>query len=224
MSTKGYFSNLQNRYSANFIAMTSCISLVYAIVYFICHLYNFRQSQFDLTEILFYFLLVSTAILGFIVLFVIFPLSILFYLLLKSKEKHKNFLYIASFILLCIILCIILGNHVGLTDNINSIVFISADYIHMYKILLPIFFIIPALCMADCQKNVFVSNTNLTNNKIYKYCVYFFFYYFWLQYIPFVLGLLFCVYIGLSSVFCTTSSNIILHFHTIGTSITTNLI
>ena len=197
MSTKGYLSNLQNRYSANFIAMTSCISLVYAIAYFICYLYSFGRTQFNFTELFFQSVFVSTAILGFIVFFVIFPLSVPFYLLLKNKERCKNWLCIASFILLCIILCIIFGKHTGLADNNGNIVFISADYIHMHKILLPIFFIIPALCMADCQKNVLVSNTNLTNNKIYKYCVYFFFYYFWLQYIPFVLGLLFCVYIGL---------------------------
>ena len=72
MSTKGYFSNLQNRYSANFIAMTSCISLVFAIAYFICYLYSFGRTQFNFTELFFHSVLVSTAILGFIVLFVIY--------------------------------------------------------------------------------------------------------------------------------------------------------
>ena len=87
MSAKGYFSNLQNRHSANFIAMTSCISLVYAIVfhtidYLPRHLkwgYNLYGWDFP-----FAYWLISTAILGFIVLFVIFPLSIHFCLLLKS--------------------------------------------------------------------------------------------------------------------------------------------
>ena len=200
MSTKGYFSNLQNRYSANFIAMTSCISLVYAIVFHtIDYLPRHLQCGYNIYgwDFPFNYWFISTSIIGFIVLFVIFPLSVPFYLLLKNKEKHKNLIYIISFILLCVILCIIFGNYYELTTDINSVVSIVAIYFHMYKILLPIFFIIPALCMADCQKNILVSNTNLTNNKIYKYCVYFFFYYFWFQYIPFVLGLLVYFYVGL---------------------------
>jgi len=200
MSTKGYFSNLQNRYSANFIAITSCISLVYAIVYFICYLYNFGRTQFNFTELFFHSVFVSTAILGFIVLFVIFPLSVPFYLLLKNKERCKNWLCIASFILLCIILCIIFGKHTGLADNNGNVLFFCIIYFNLYKILLPIFISIPILCIVDSQKNTLVSNTDFTNNKIYKCCIYFFFYYFWFQYIPFILGLLFYVYADFTTI------------------------
>lgn len=88
MSTKGYFSNLQNRYSANFIAITSCISLVYAIVfhtidYLPRHLkwgYNLYGCDFP-----FAYWFISTSILGFIVLFVIFPYS---NLILLCHEHH----------------------------------------------------------------------------------------------------------------------------------------
>ena len=197
MSTKGYFGNLQNRYSANFVAMASCISLVYAIVYILCHLYHYRDWGHDIIEIMFYFGFVSTTIIGFTTLFIIFPLCVPFYLFLKNKGKHKNFICIAAFIFLCIILCITFGNYSGLTENINNFVFLCANYFHMYKILLPIFIFIPFICIADSQKNILISNTNITNNKIYKYCIYFFFYYFWLQYFPILLGLLFCVYVDL---------------------------
>ena len=196
MSTKGYFSNLQNRYSANFIAITSCISLVYAIVIFLFHVSNYNQT-FDLTDFIFNFWFISTAILGYIVLFIIFPLSIPIYFLLKNKIKDKIYICTTFIIMLCITLFVVLAGKYELTHDMFSSLSIVANYFHMYKILLPIFIFIPFLCIADSQKNTLVSNTDFTNNKIYKCCIYFFFYYFWFQYIPFVLGLLVYFYVGL---------------------------
>ena len=200
MSAKGYFSNLQNRYSANFIAIASCISLVYAIVFHtIDYLPRNLKWGYNLYgwDFPFAYWFISTSILGFIVLFLIFPLSITFCLLLKNKNNHRNFLYVTSFILICIFLYFLFGNYYELATDINSVVSIVATYFHMYKILIPIFISIPFLCIADSQNNILISNTNLTNNKIYKCCIYFFFYYFWLQYIPFVLGLLLYFFVGL---------------------------
>ena len=196
MSTKGYFGNLQNRYSANFVAMASCISLVYAIVIFLYHVSSYNQA-FDLTDFLFNFWFISTAILGYIILFIIFPLSIPVYFLLKNKIKDKIYICITFLIMLCITLFVVLAEKYELTHDMFSVLSIVANYFHMYKILLPIFIFIPFICIADSQKNILISNTNITNNKIYKYCIYFFFYYFWFQYIPFVLGLLVYFYVGL---------------------------
>ena len=204
MSIKDYFGNLQNRYSANFIAMSSCISFVYAIIFHtIDYLPRHLKCGYNLYgwDFPFAYWFISTSILGFTVLFVIFPLSVPFCFLLKSKDNHRNFLYIVSFTLLCIILYIILGYYYELINDIAYAVSIVAKYFKIYKLLLPIFIFIPILCIVDSQKNILISNTNLTNNKIYKFCIYVFFYYFWLQYLPFILGLLLYFAVDLSMAF-----------------------
>ena len=49
----------------------------------------------------------------------------------------------------------------------------------------------------DFKKNILVANYNFVNNELYIVLIYIFYFYFWLQYIPFVLGLLVYFYVGL---------------------------
>lgn len=198
MSTKGYFSNLQNRYSANFIALISFISLMLSLSCDIAYLgaryirlgESFTNQSFFSGQYI-----LSTAFLGSVVLFVIFPLSVFFFTLLKTKKKVVSIISAIVLIFLCISFFIIFIKHYDLVNEPNAWINLLAFYFHFYKFFLSIFITIPILCFIDCKKNILVTNYSFVNNELYIVLIYIFFFYFWLQYIPFVLGLL--TFIGL---------------------------
>ena len=200
MSAKGYFSNLQNRYSANFIALISFLSLMLPlsidISYYVSRYINCGE---DFTNPSFFSgqYILSTALLGSIVLFVIFPLSLLFFILLKTKRKIPTILLGVSFLFLCIVFFIIFINHYDLVNEPNAWINLLVFYFRFHKFLLPIFIAIPILCFIDFKKNILVANYNFVNNELYIVLIYIFYFYCWLQYIPFVLGLLVYFYLGL---------------------------
>ncbi len=198
MSTKGYFSNLQNRYSANFVALISFLSLMLSLSIDISHsVERYLRLGESFTNPSFFSgqYILSTAFLGCIVLFVIFPLSVLFFLLLKTEKKIHAIIYGMSVFILCISFFIIFIRYFNLINEPNSWINFLFFYFHFYKFLLPIFIAIPVLCFVDSKKNILVSNFDFVNNELYIVLVYIFFFYFWLQYIPFVIGLL--TFIGL---------------------------
>ena len=204
MSTKGYFSNLQNRYSANFIALISFLSLMLSlsidISHYVSRYINFGENFINPSFFSGQYIL-STALLGSVVLFVIFPVSFYFFILLKTKRKIPTILSGICLFSLCITFFIIFINHYDLVNEPNAWLNLLAFYFHFYKFLLPIFVTIPIFCIADYKKNILVANYNFVNNELYIVLIYIFFFYFWLQYIPFVLGLLLYFAADLSTMF-----------------------
>ena len=204
MSSKGYFSNLQNRYSANFIALISFLSLMLSlsidISYYVSRYIHLGE---DFTNPSFFSgqYILSTALLGSIVLFVIFPLSVFFFILLKTNRKITTILSGICTLSLCIVFFIIFINHYDLVNEPNAWINLLAFYFHFYRLFLPIFIAIPILCFIDCKKNILVTNYSFVNNELYIVLIYIFFFYFWLQYIPFVLGLLLYFAADLSTIF-----------------------
>ena len=204
MSIKDYFCNLQNRYSANFVALSSFISLMLSLSIdfgYHCIRYIRLGESFENPSFFSGQYILSTALLGSIVLFVIFPLSVFFFILLKTKNKIPTIISGVCLFSLCVAFFIIFINHYDLLNEPNAWINLLVFYFHFYKFLLPIFITIPILCIIDCKKNILVTNYSVVNNELYIVLIYIFFFYFWLQYIPFILGLLLYFAVDLSTAF-----------------------
>ncbi|MCM1003007.1 MAG: hypothetical protein NC408_01550 [Candidatus Gastranaerophilales bacterium] len=197
MSLKNYLKNLPDYWSANFLAFVSLFCVLFTLYAVVRS--NIGVSEFDIFDVLhleffvMYYIL-NSSILGFGLLFMIFPLSIPFVFLLKSGSKKSILLSFLGLILTFIAILFIVGECYIAQTFLGAFLILGDTYSHTFQIFLPLFIAIPIFCIIDCKKNCLIPNTFLTNNKFYRFFVNYFFYYFWLMYIPFMLGLIFCLY------------------------------
>ncbi len=195
MSLKNYLKNLPDYWSANFLAFVSLFCVLFTLYAVVRS--NLGVSKFDIFDFLhptcfvMYYIL-NFSILGFGLLFMIFPLSIPFVYLLKPGSKKRILISFLGLILTFIAILFIVGYYYIVQTDIGAFVALGGFYSNTFQIFLPLFIAIPIFCIFDYKKNCLIQNTFLTNNKFYRFFVSYFFYYFWLMYIPFMLGLLWC--------------------------------
>lgn len=166
---------------------------IYANIRDYAHCSSVSIFDFISPDGLLMFYIGNFSILGFALLFMIFPLSIPFVYLLKSVSKKNILISFLGLILTFITILFIIGKNYIVLTEFGAVIGLGGIYVHTFQFFLPLFIAIPALCVFDYKKNNLVSNAFLTNNKFYRTFIKYFFYYFWLMYIPFFLGLILCL-------------------------------
>ncbi len=171
------------------MALTGFVSF---LCVFWSSIYPFQKEIFCFSGLLEFFetiifaFLMSSSLLGFAFVFTVLGLSIPFFFLCKVPKNRFPFISLISFVLIFVLILYLLFN----LELFKILINFLAVYVHTFCIFLPIFLLIPILCIFDSKKKFLIPNTFLTQNKYYKNFVKVFFYYFWFAYILLFLGFL----------------------------------
>lgn len=188
MKIRKYIEESPDRLSSNFFALLAFVNFSCLIIEksFIKALPSMLTSDFILNTIA--SCLICAANLGITSLPAIFLLSIPFFTLLLSKRKSIILISIICFILIFAAI-LVLSQRYGIFSDFSTLIGLVTIYGSYSVYYFLIYLCLLIFCIIDNKKQFQIKNTRLISNKYYRLWVKIFYCYFWILYIPFILGI-----------------------------------